>query len=106
MTVAYCDITECIRVYTDPEGSAPLGLSVGGLYLDNGHHQMVVKLDGRFYFHKSGKPIEPGSGLASISYDLIEPTRTTWKEWVRRHPDTDVYTGRKSKEPVEVAGQR
>jgi hypothetical protein len=92
ITVAYCDLTECVRGYTDPQGHAPLGFSVGGLYIDEGS-QMVVKLDGVFYFHKSGKPIKPGPGSTAMPYELIEPTRTTWKEWVRRHPETDVYTG-------------
>ena len=54
---------------------------------------MVVKLDGVFYHHESGKPIRPGSGPATIPCKLIEPTRTTWKAWVTLHPETDVYAG-------------
>jgi hypothetical protein len=92
VSVSYCDMNDCVRAYTDPRGTAPLGFSVGGLYVDNGP-EMVLKLDGVFYLQKSGKPINPGPGSVAIPYDLVEPTRTTWKEWVRRHPDTDVYTG-------------
>jgi Protein of unknown function (DUF3179) len=98
VTVAYCDLTDCVRTYADPLGRAPLGFSVGGLYVDNGP-QMVLRLDDVFYLHKSGKSIEQGTGPSAIPYDTIEPTRTTWKEWVRRHPDTDVYTGNPPIEP-------
>jgi hypothetical protein len=92
VSVAYCDLTECVRAYTDPRGTAPLGLTVGGLYFGD-ETDMVVKLDGVFYFLKSGKAIKPGPGSTAIPYETSEPTRTTWKEWVRRHPNTDVYTG-------------
>jgi hypothetical protein len=92
VSVIYCDINDCVRAYTDPRGTAPLGFSVGGLYIDN-EGEMVVKLDGVFYLQKSGKPINPVPGSRAIPYQLLEPTRTTWKEWVRRHPNTDVYAG-------------
>ena len=97
VSVAYCDITNCVRVYTDPNGITPLGFGVGGLFIGDGP-EMVVKLDGDFYLQKSGKRIKPGPGPAGIPYDLIEPTRTTWKEWVRRHPQTDVYAGDRAKD--------
>jgi hypothetical protein len=97
ISVTYCDMTDCVRAYTDTRGTAPLGFSVGGLYVDNGP-EMVLKLDGAYYFQKSGKLIEPSSGPAAIPYDLVEPTRTTWKEWVKRHPDTDAFTGDRSVE--------
>jgi hypothetical protein len=89
VSVAYCDITDCVQVYTDPRGSAPLDVAVAGL-LDG---EMVVKLGGVLYFHKSSTPVEPGAAPAAIPYDLLTPTRTTWKEWLRRHPGTDVYVG-------------
>ena len=97
VSVTYCDITNCVRVYTDPNGTTPLGFGVGGLFTGDGP-EMVVKLDGDFYLQKSGKRIKPGPGPAGIPYDLIEPTRTTWKEWVRRHPQTDVYAGDRAKD--------
>jgi Protein of unknown function (DUF3179) len=98
VTVTYCDLSNCVRGFTDPRGTTPLGFSVGGLYTENSA-EMVVKLDGVFYLQKSGKSIRPGSGRAAIPYDSIEPTRTTWKEWVRLHPDTDVYIGERPTDP-------
>jgi hypothetical protein len=87
LSVAYCDLSDCVRVYTDPRGSAPLDIAVAGRF----DGEMVVKLGGVLYFHKSGTPMEPGAG--PLPFELLSPTRTTWKEWARRHPETDVYEG-------------
>jgi hypothetical protein len=89
VSVAYCNVSHCIRVYTDPQGSQPLDAEVPGLI--NG--QMVIKLGGTLYFHESGKAVEPGQNPTAMPYAVLTPTVTTWKEWTRRHPDTDVYDG-------------
>lgn len=93
VSVAYCDISRCVRVYTDPEIDVPLDVRVGGLYVVDGG-EMVLKVDGRYYFQRSGHAVELGTGPGSIPYRRIEPILTTWGEWVRRHPTTDVYEGR------------
>ena len=60
VSVAYCDLTECLRVYSDPRGSEPLDLNVAGILND----EMIVRHGGRMYFHKSGKEVEPGNDCA------------------------------------------
>ena len=90
VSVAYCDLTECLRVYSDPRGSKPLDLSVAGTLND----EMIMRHAERMYFHKSGKGVEPGNDAPALPYPLITPTVTTWKEWVTRHPDTRVYIGK------------
>ena len=90
VSVAYCDLTECLRVYTDPLVHEPLDLQVAGVLSG----EMVVRHAGKMYFQKSGQQVEPGNGLASLAYQLINPTMTTWKEWVEQHPDTRVYVGK------------
>ena len=89
VSVAYCDKSECLRVYSDPGGSEPLDLRVAGILND----EMIVRHGGRMYFHKSGKEVEPREGSPTLPYALINPTVTTWKEWTARHPDTRVYIG-------------
>ena len=89
VSVAYCNLTRCVRVYTDPRGSEPLDAEVPGLL--NG--QMVIRLGGSLYFHQTGMPAEPAKNPPSLPYDLLTPTITTWKEWVRHHPETEVYVG-------------
>ena len=91
VSVAYCDLTECLRVYSDPRGSEPLDLNVAGVLND----EMIMRHGGRMYFHKSGKEVEPGNDSPTLPYPLITPTVTTWKEWTTRHPDTRVYIGKR-----------
>jgi hypothetical protein len=89
VAVAYCDLSDCVRVYTDRRGSAPMDIAVAGM-IDG---EMVMKLGGVLYFHRSGRPMKPGDGAAAIPFEPLSPTRTTWKEWTRLHPETDVYVG-------------
>jgi Protein of unknown function (DUF3179) len=89
VSVAYCNLTRCVRVYTDPEGSAPLNVEVSGTF----HDEMILKLAGNLYYQKSGQSLTLGEGPAAIPYDMLTPTLTTWKEWTKQHPDTDVYMG-------------
>jgi len=89
VSVSYSNLSDCVRVYTDPQGSEPLDAMVPGLL--NG--EMIVKLGGSVYFHTTGMPVEPGKNPPPIPYSLLTPTRTTWKEWTQQHPATDVYVG-------------
>ena len=91
VSVAYCDLTECLRVYSGPPGALPLNLNVAGV-LDG---EMILRHEGRMYFHKSGNEVEAGAGSPKLPYPLINPTVTTWKEWTARHPDTRVYIGKR-----------
>jgi hypothetical protein len=101
VSIAYCDMTECLRVYSEPQGSEPLDLNVAGVL--NG--EMIMRHGGRMYFHRSGKEVEPGNGSPPLPYALITPTVTTWKEWIASHPDTRVYVG-KSQDVADGKRQR
>ena len=90
VSVAYCDLSGCLRVYSNPQGSEPMDLSVAGLL----HDEMVVRHGGRMYFHNSGREVEPGDGSPALPFRPIAPTVTTWKDWSSRHPDTRVYVGK------------
>jgi hypothetical protein len=89
VSVAYCDLSRCLRVYTDPAGTAPLDIEVAGI-LDR---EMVMKMGGRFYFQRSGEPVEPSDCPPAIPCDQVSPTVARWKDWTRDHPQTDVYVG-------------
>ena len=52
---------------------------------------MILKIEGVYYQHSSGEPIEPGPGSPALPYDGYPWIRTTWKEWKQRYPQTDVY---------------
>lgn len=89
VSVAYCNLSRCVRVYTDPGATAPLDAEVAGV-LDR---EMVIKLRGVPYFQRSGAPVEPATGAAAIPYSLLTPTIVKWNQWTRQHPETDVYEG-------------
>jgi hypothetical protein len=113
VSVCYCNLADSVRVYSDPQASAPLDAAVVGL--PGG--QMVIKLGGTLYFQKSGLPLD-AENLASlgptlkqtllqkwgvsvqstdksppIPYSLLIPTVTTWKEWKERHPGSEIFVG-------------
>ena len=54
-SVAYCNLSDCLRVYTDPQASAPLRIEVAG-QLNGG---LVLAIGGSYYFQNSGRPVEP-----------------------------------------------
>jgi hypothetical protein len=89
VSVAYCDLSRCVRVYTDPRVSAPLEIEVAGTL----NREMVIKLGGRFYFQRSGEAVKTTGRPGAIPYALLTPTLVKWQDWTRDHPQTDVYVG-------------
>ena len=94
VSAASCNLTHCVRVYTDPRSMAPLEAKVAGLF--NLH--MFMNFGDVMYFQDSGLPVEPAKNPPPIPYDVFTPTITTWKEWARLHPESDIFVG--------VAGRR
>jgi hypothetical protein len=92
VSVAYCNLSRCVQVYTDPRATAPLEAEVAGV-LDR---EMVIKLGGVAYFQRSSAPVEPAQSPAAIPYSLLAPTVVKWNQWTRQHPETDVYEGNRS----------
>ncbi len=95
VTVAYCDRSGCTQVYAGPAGTGPLDVSQAGL-VDG---EMVVKVGGAAYVHRTGLPLDPVPGVPGLPYPGHEWTRTTWREWVGRHPTTDVFVGGSGRRP-------
>jgi hypothetical protein len=89
VSVAYCDSRDCARAYTAPHGAPPLDMTVAGLR----DGRMVVKFGGILYDHESGRRLEAGPGRTTVPLEPLPATRTTWDEWSRLHPGTDIYVG-------------
>jgi hypothetical protein len=87
LTVAHCDLTGCTRVYSGPEGMGPLDVAQAGLV----EGEMVVTIGGRDYLHRTGRALDPAGGAEASPFSGHAWTRTTWREWVGRHPTTDVF---------------
>ncbi len=89
LTVAYCNLGQCVRVFSRPKGARPIDIEVVGLL----NQQMVIKVDGNLYLQSTGEPVEPEKDATPMSCDSRTPVVTTWKAWTDLHPGTDVYEG-------------
>lgn len=89
VSVAYCNLSDCVSVFTGPRDRGPLDVRVAGML----NLEMVLQINGDLYYQKSGSPIDPAQASPSMPLEALSPTRTTWGEWKRRHPRTDVYLG-------------
>jgi hypothetical protein len=99
VSVTFCGVTGCVRVFTDPDEEGPLDLAVGGLDSRPGRQGMVLRAGASRYRHDSGQPFE--AGAVPFPYEDYPYLRTTWGEWRRAHPDTDVFVGEPPDEPGE-----
>jgi hypothetical protein len=88
ISVTYCSLTGCSRVFVGDEPGVPLEIDLGGL--ENGG--MVLRINNVEYSHltkvKLGTQSGPGIPFAEWPYE-----RTTWKQWRQAHAETDVYLG-------------
>ena len=77
VTVTFCDLSNCARVFTQPdELNRPLDVGVGG-FRDG---QLLLHVDRRNFSQDA-----PDVPLHDLEFE-----RTTWKEWKTAHPDTEV----------------
>lgn len=89
VSISYCNLSNCVRVYMDTKSSEPLDIQVAGIL--NG--DMILKIKGSLYSQKSGTAVETGEGHAKVPYATLTPERTTWRQWRMDHPETDLYVG-------------
>lgn len=88
VAVTYCDRENCARVYAAPGQVAPTNLAVGGYQDSDG---MLLRIGRYRYSQKSGLPI--GAGDPPFPYAAIDVEDTTWGEWRKAHPDSDIVVG-------------
>ena len=80
-TVTYCDLTDCVRVLESVEDSPRESLGVGILgMLDGG---LALRWQDQQF-----KQADEVVGLQDVPHE-----RTTWGEWKRQNPGTQVYVG-------------
>jgi hypothetical protein len=93
ISVTYCDLYRCTRVFTTITPGGPLDLSVGGVKSGG----LILRVGGHSYRQDSGAPLQQDS--PPFPYDLHLGEVRTWGQWRRAHPDTDVYLGLTASEP-------
>ena len=96
ITVAYCDMTDCLAVFTDADADEPLEIAAGGWqgHIVHGRPEgsMLLRVGSSWYRQDTGQPVA-SHGDHPFPYAKTDFVRTTWKEWCDEHPDTDVYVG-------------
>lgn len=79
VTVTFCDLSGCARVFTKAESAQALDIGVGGIR----GGKMILLIDGGEYAQDAHDvPLEP------LQYE-----KTTWGRWKAAHPESDVYVG-------------
>jgi hypothetical protein len=96
LTVTHCPRTGCTKVFTDATRGRPLAIAVGGWagkpgLMPGQDSVLLLRVDDVRYYQDSGEAME-GSG--AIPYTQADFDQTTWGEWRRAHPETDVVPGR------------
>ncbi len=87
VTVTYCDLAKCLRVYSHPAQGKPLELHQVG----RSNTGLLLRYEGRIYAQATGKTF--GGEEVELGLEQVEATETTWRAWRERYPDTDVYVG-------------
>lgn len=88
VTVTYCDLARCLRVFTSDTAGIPLEIDQAGRFTDG----LLLIHDGKIYAQatadtpRSNRP--PDMPLPTLPAE-----QTTWKSWREKHPRTTVYTG-------------
>jgi len=90
VTVTRCANTECVRVYTEPTTHRRLRVAVGGWFGRDGAEELILKIGSNRYHQKGDEPV---GNAPPFPYTTLEYELTTWGEWQREHPDTDLYAG-------------
>jgi hypothetical protein len=92
VTVTYCDLDDCVRVFTSPDCRRPLDVAAVG---PDPHHarKMLLRVGEQCYCQETGLPPD-GEGTSPFPYADSPFVRTTWGEWRAAHPDTDIYVGK------------
>jgi hypothetical protein len=86
IAVTRCDLSRCTRVFTGELGKL-LDLSVGGRKA----YKLVLKVGNHRYMQDSTVPLD--AGAPAFPYPKHPWELTTWGQWRRDHPSTDVYVG-------------
>jgi hypothetical protein len=87
VSVSFCDIDKCVRVFTAGDRDRPLDLMP--LPPDGSRPgKMVLRTGDKKYWQDTGLPID-GQG-PGLPYEKVKHERTTWGEWRKAHPDSEV----------------
>src|SRR5262245_44762992 len=88
VSVTYCDLGDCVRVFTAPGRDRPLDISTAG----GTGRRMWLRVGEHRYWQDSGLPVDSDLHMP-FPYADTKYVRTTLGEWLKLHPDSDVQLG-------------
>lgn len=89
VTVTFCDLADCVQVFTRDGADKPLDVKIEhGASKDR---KMVIKVDGKLYHQSTLESADPSA--TPFPLKTVPFTRTTWGEWRKLHPDSELFTG-------------
>ncbi len=92
VTVTYCDLGECVRVYTGPDHDLLAGIEAAGVSETPEGAKMLLRVGDGYYEQETGRPVR-GDTADHIPLDEVTFTRTSWGKWRELHPDSELYSG-------------
>ena len=87
VSVTYCSIYRCLRVYTHDQRGEPIPLVLTG----HTNEGLLLRYQNRIYSQVAGA--QPGGDWEEPPLQKLSFQQTTWKAWREQHPRTEVYTG-------------
>ena len=94
VTVAYCDRSDCTKVFTSPSGAPAHNMTVGGWDNRFGGQALLLRI-GFSRYRQDNQELVAGD-VKPFPYAPSDFVRTTWGRWRQEHPDTDVYLGKRT----------
>jgi hypothetical protein len=88
VTVTFCDVDDCVQVFTAPNQSQPLEIKVGGSNRLR-PTKMLLKIGSNYFWQDTLKPL--GDDPPIFPFATIDYVRTTWGKWREAHPNSDLF---------------
>lgn len=87
VSVTYCSLFDCLRVYTHEQRGEPIPL----MHVGRTGQGLVLRYQNRVYVQVPGSL--PGGEGEEPPLGKVEFEKMTWKAWREKHPRTQVYVG-------------
>jgi hypothetical protein len=101
VTVTYCNLDDCVKVFTAPNRRSRLDVVSGGADRSRARH-MLLQVGSTRYWQDTMLPLV--STGAAFPYSEMAFERTTWGEWSKAHPDSEVFVGDRPDGPSRRGG--
>ena len=88
LSVTFCNLDNCVKAFTDHTRNRTLGISNGGANPRKARKMLLV-VQGRSFEQDTLLPVD-GDTHHPFPYQPVEAIRTTWGEWLLKHPQTEL----------------